>query len=126
MSKRKEMIQLFDSISKFSTNSKYSNSLKKMFKNKSLKDYIKILKNPIHIDNFQFITDFDKRTKNVEEEDEYNNLLPKEFLKKGKELDLLHDDPQSQEENKENEKKWIEIKRVKSLTNFNISLHRQV
>ena len=124
MSKRKEMIQLFDSISKFNTYSKYSNSLKKIFKNKSLKDYIKLLKNPIHVDSFQFVIDFDKRTKKNGEEDDEHNLLPKHFLKKGKELDLLHEENiPSQEENNENKEKektktFTENKSVKSLTNF--------
>jgi hypothetical protein len=103
MSKRKEMIQLFDSISKFNTYSKYSNSLKKIFKNHSLKEYIKSLKNPIRIDTFQFITDFDKRTKKMEEEDDFN-LYPKGYNKKGKQLDLLHEEsiPEEQEQTQEN------------------------
>ena len=81
MSMKKEMIKLLDSISKFNTYSKYSNSLKKIFKNKTLKDYVKTLKNPVHIDSFQFTTDFDKRTQKIEEEDEFN-LMPKGYLKK--------------------------------------------
>ena len=138
MSKRREMIQLFDSISKFNTYSKYSNSLKKMFKNHSLKEYIKVLKNPIHIDTFQFITDFDKRTKKMDEEDDFN-LYPKGYNKKGKELDLLHEENISEEEvNKEVPKQstsqsqsqtqsqsLFKNKSVKSMTNINILLNRQ-
>ena len=123
MSKKKDMIKLLDSISKFNTYSKYSNSLKKLFKNKTLKDYIKTLKNPMHIDSFQFITDFDKRTQKIEEEDEFN-LLPKGYLKKGKQLDLLNEESiPIQEENKEITKNnFFKNSCIKSLTNFNLSM----
>jgi hypothetical protein len=124
MSKRKDIIDLFDSISKFNTYSKYSNSLKKIFKNKSLKDYIKSLKNPIHIDSFQFITDFDKRTKKEEEDDPFN-LLPKGYLKKGRELDLLHEES-NPEENKDDTKNVLKNNITKTAMNFNnISLIKQ-
>ena len=123
MSKKKEMIQLLDSISKFNTYSKYSNSLNKIFRNKTLKDYIKTLKKPIHIDSFQFITDFDKRTQKIEEEDEFN-LLPKGYIKKGKRLDLLNEESYKiQEENKEITKNnFFKNNNIKSLTNFNLSM----
>ena len=126
MSNRKsEIIHLLDSISKFNTYSKYSNSLKKIFRNKSLKDYVKNLKNPVHIQSFQFITDFDKKTNNYEEEDEFK-LLPKGYLKKGKELDLLHDEyVPEQEENKESRNTLYKTNSDKSMTNFNLSIMRQ-
>ena len=124
MSKKKEMIQLFDSISKFNTYSKYSNSLKKIFKNKSLKDYIKSLKNPIHVEGFQLINDFDKRTSKLEEEDEFH-ILPKGYLKKGKQLDLLHEESNPEPEEKKempNNNTLNKNDNAKSMTNFNISL----
>lgn len=124
MSKRKDIIQLFDSISKFNTYSKYSNSLKKIFRNKSLKDYIKSLKNPVIFDNFQFISDFDKRTKKEEEDDPFN-LLPKGYLKKGKELDLLHEESTPIEEKKEDKKNALK-NNIKTMINFNnFSLAKQ-
>ena len=125
MSKRKEIIQLFDSISKFNTYSKYSNSLKKIFKNQSLKEYIKSLKNPIHIDTFQFITDFDKRTKKMEEEDDFN-LYPKGYNKKGKQLDLLHEESIQEEQEQTPENKEITKKTLfKNKSVNNALLYRQ-
>ncbi len=120
------MIQLFDSISKFNTYSKYSNSLKKIFKNQSLKEYIKSLKNPIHIDTFQFIIDFDKRTKKVDEEDDFN-LYPKGYNKKGKQLDLLHDE-NNHEEDQEQTQENKEITRRTLFKNKSVNnalLYRQ-
>ena len=124
--KRKEMIQLLDSISKFNTISKYSNSLKKIFKNKTLKDYIKTLRNPIHFESFKFITDFEKRTKKEEEEDEYN-LLPKGYLKKGKkEINLLHDENAPEPEVKKDiNKDTLYENSAKSMTNFNLTIMKQ-
>ena len=125
MSMKKDMIKLLDSISKFNTYSKYSNSLKKIFKNKTLKDYVKTLKNPVHIDSFQFTTDFDKRTQKIEEEDEFN-LMPKGYLKKSKQLNLLNDESiPIPEENKEITKNnFFKNNSVKSLTSFNLSMLR--
>ena len=129
MSKRKEMIQSLDSISRFNTYSKYSIALNKMFKNNSLKDFIKSLKNPIHIDSFQFINDFDKKTKRAEDDMDIN-LFPKGYLAKGKELDLLHDEYIPEEENKDKDKEmnrnsFYKNKGFNSMTNFNTIIKRK-
>ena len=129
MSKRKEMIQSLDSISRFNTYSKYSLALNKMFKNNSLKDFIKSLKNPIHIDSFQFINDFDKKTKRTEDDLDIN-LFPKGYLVKGKELDLLHDEYIPEEENKDKDKEmnrnsFYKNKGFNSMTNFNTIIKRK-
>ena len=132
MSKRKEMIQLLDSISKFNTYSKYSNTLKKVFKNYSLKDLIKSLKHPIQADNFEFIYDFDKKAKKNDDENDLN-FYPKGYLSKGKELDLFHDEYISVEENKSKDKEkersiskhtLLRNKSEKSFTYYNSILKR--
>ena len=132
MSKRKEMIQLLDSISKFNTYSKYSNTLKKVFKNYSLKDLIKSLKHPIQADNFEFIYDFDKKAKKNDDENDLN-FYPKGYLSKGKELDLFHDEYIPVEENKSKDKEkersiskhtLLRNKSEKSFTYYNSILKR--
>ena len=92
MSKRKEMIRIFDSMSNFNTYSKYSIILSKIFRKHSLKNYVSSLKNPIHIEEFEILKD--NEPKNINKNDFGLKLInpEKKPNKKKKELDLLNDD----------------------------------
>lgn len=59
--KDEKMIQMFDSIPKFETYSKYSQSLARMFKHSSLDNLLQELKYPKRFHNKEFLDDFSER-----------------------------------------------------------------
>ena len=110
MSKRKEMIRVLDSISDFNTYSRYSNILSKLFKNNCLKDLVSSLKNPLHVDIYEIFKNDEDKNKNK------NTLVPinqdqnSNSKNKKKELDLLNDngdDIEEEKNNKENKDKLL-------------------
>ena len=56
-----KMIEMFDSIPKFETYSKYSQSLARMFKHSSLNNLLHELKYPKRFHNKEFLDDFSER-----------------------------------------------------------------
>jgi hypothetical protein len=119
MSKKKEMIDVFDSISNFNTYSKYSILLSKIFKKKCLKDYISSLKNNINPENCEIFKDNDNLSKiNIKEnEEEIFNPFIRNTIKK-KELDLLHDEESFENEKNKKEKSNFKNKEFKFMTSI--------
>jgi len=124
MSKRKEMIRVLDSISDFNTYSKYSNILSKLFKNNSLKDLVSSLKNPIHVDLYEIFKNDEDNNKNKKGIIPINQVQNPNSKNKKKELDLLNDNGEDIEEeknNKENKPKKLLSKNK----NFNSMINIQ-
>lgn len=114
MSKRKEMIHIFDSIANFNYLSKYSSTLSKLFQKNCLKDYVSSLKNPIHVETYEIFKN------NDEEKNEHKKLTLLSLTKnqkKKKEINLLNDDGVI-EVKEDIKKKNKQIKTIKSVKNF--------
>lgn len=56
-----KMIEMFDSIPKFETYSKYSQSLSRMFKHNSLQNLLNELKHPKRFHSKEFLDDFSEK-----------------------------------------------------------------
>lgn len=110
MSKRKEMIRVLDSISDFNTYSRYSNILSKLFKNNCLKDLVSSLKNPLHVDIYEIFKNDEDKNKNKNALVPINQDQNSNPKNKKKELDLLNDngdDIEEEKNNKENKDKLL-------------------